>query len=46
MSLLNSVSEQNSGKNGSSVLSLGLDETPEVPNTILVDNSLSFLMLH
>jgi hypothetical protein len=32
--------------NGSSISSLGLAETPEVPNTILEDNSLRFLMVH
>jgi hypothetical protein len=32
--------------NGSLVSSLGLAETPEVLNTILVDNSLSFLVVH
>jgi hypothetical protein len=30
----------------SSISSLGLVETPEVLNTISVDNSLSFLMVH
>jgi hypothetical protein len=33
-------------QNGSSVSSLVFAETPEVPNTILVDNSLSFLIGH
>jgi hypothetical protein len=33
-------------KNGSSVSSLGLAETTEVPHTVLVDNSLSFPMVH
>jgi hypothetical protein len=32
--------------NGSSVSRLGLAETPEVLNTILVDNSLSFPMVY
>jgi hypothetical protein len=32
--------------NGSSISSLGLAETPEVPNTISEDNSLSFPMIH
>jgi hypothetical protein len=32
--------------NGSSISSLGLAETPEVPNTILEDNSLRFSMVH
>jgi hypothetical protein len=32
--------------NGSSIFSLGLAETPEVPNTILEDNTLSFPMVH
>jgi hypothetical protein len=32
--------------NGSSVSSLGLAETPEVLNTILVDNTLSFPIVH
>jgi hypothetical protein len=33
-------------QNGSSVSILGLAENPEVLNTILVDNSLSFPMVH
>jgi hypothetical protein len=33
-------------QNGSSLFCLGLAETPEVPNTILDDNSLSFLMVY
>jgi hypothetical protein len=33
-------------QNGSSISSLGLPETPEVPHTVLEDNSLSFLMVH
>jgi hypothetical protein len=33
-------------QNGSPVSSLRLVETPEVPNTDSVDNSLSFLMVH
>jgi hypothetical protein len=33
-------------QNGPSISSLGLAETLEVPNTVLIDNSLSFLMLH
>jgi hypothetical protein len=33
-------------QNGSLVSSLGLAETPEVLNTILVDNSLRFPMAH
>jgi hypothetical protein len=33
-------------RNGSSVFHLGLAETPEVPNTILDDNSLSFPLVH
>jgi hypothetical protein len=33
-------------QNGSSISSLGLAETPEVPNTISVDNSLSLQMVH
>jgi hypothetical protein len=33
-------------QNGPSISSLGLAETLEVPNTILIDNSLSFPMLH
>jgi hypothetical protein len=32
--------------NGSSISSIGLAETPEVPNTISEDNSLSFPMAH
>jgi hypothetical protein len=32
--------------NGSSISSLGLAETPGVPNTILEDNSLSFPMVY
>jgi hypothetical protein len=32
-------------QNGYSISSLGLAETPEVPNTILEDNSLSFPMV-
>jgi hypothetical protein len=32
--------------NESSISSLGLAETPEVPNTISEDNSISFLMVH
>jgi hypothetical protein len=32
--------------NGSSISSLGLAETLEVPNTVLEDNALSFLMVH
>jgi hypothetical protein len=32
--------------NGSSIFHLGLAETPEVPNTISDDNSLTFLMVH
>jgi hypothetical protein len=32
-------------QNGSSISSLRLAETPEVPNTVLVDNSLSFPMV-
>jgi hypothetical protein len=32
--------------NRSSISSLGLAETPEVPNTILEENSLSFPMVH
>jgi hypothetical protein len=31
--------------NGTELLDLGLTETPEVPNTITVGNSLSFLMV-
>jgi hypothetical protein len=33
-------------QNRSSISSLGLAETPEVPNTVLEDNSLRFLMVH
>jgi hypothetical protein len=33
-------------QNGSSVSSLGLAETPEVPNTASVDNSLSFSIVY
>jgi hypothetical protein len=33
-------------QNGSSISCLGLAETPKVPNTVLEDNSLSFLMVH
>jgi hypothetical protein len=33
-------------QNRSSFSSLGLAETPEVPNTILLDNPLSFPMVH
>jgi hypothetical protein len=33
-------------ENGSSIFRLGLAETPEVPNTVLENNSLSFLMVH
>jgi hypothetical protein len=33
-------------RNGSSISSLGLAETPDVPNTISEDNYLSFLMVH
>jgi hypothetical protein len=33
-------------QNGSSVSSLRLAKTMDVPNTVLVDNSLSFLMVH
>jgi hypothetical protein len=33
-------------KNGSSVSSLGLAKTMEVPHTVLVGNSLSFPMVH
>jgi hypothetical protein len=33
-------------RNGSSILRLGLAKTPDVPNTILEGNSLSFLMVH
>jgi hypothetical protein len=33
-------------QNGSSFSSLGLAETPEVPNTVLSGNSLSFPMVH
>jgi hypothetical protein len=33
-------------ENGSSVSSLRLAETLEVPNTVLVDHSLIFLMVH
>jgi hypothetical protein len=33
-------------QNGSSISSLGLAETPEVPNTISIDNSLSFPMVY
>jgi hypothetical protein len=36
---------QISGQNGSSISRLGLAETAEVPNTILEDKSLSFLMV-
>jgi hypothetical protein len=32
--------------NGIQLLGLGLAKTPEVPNTIMVGNSLRFLMLH
>jgi hypothetical protein len=32
--------------NGTQLLGLGLAETPEVVNTIMVGNSLSFLMVH
>jgi hypothetical protein len=32
-------------QNGSSIFSLGLAETPEVPNTISEENSLRFLMV-
>jgi hypothetical protein len=32
--------------NRSSICSLGMAETPEVPNTISEDNSLSFLMVY
>jgi hypothetical protein len=32
--------------NGSSISSIGLAETPEVPNTNSKDNSLSFPMVH
>jgi hypothetical protein len=33
-------------QNGSSISSLGLAETPEIPNTVLVDSSLNFPMVH
>jgi hypothetical protein len=33
-------------RNGSSISRLGLAKIPEVPNTILEGNSLSFLMVH
>jgi hypothetical protein len=33
-------------QHGSSISSLGLAETPEVLNTVLVDNSLSFPMVY
>jgi hypothetical protein len=33
-------------QNGSSISSLGLAQTPDVLNTVLVDNSLSFLTVH
>jgi hypothetical protein len=33
-------------QNGSSISCLRLAETPKVPNTVLEDNSLSFLMVH
>jgi hypothetical protein len=33
-------------QNRSSLFSLGLTETPEVPNTVSEDNSLSLLMVH
>jgi hypothetical protein len=33
-------------QNKSSIPSLELAETPEVPNTFSVDNSLTFLMVH
>jgi hypothetical protein len=33
-------------QNGSSISSLILAKTPEVPNTVSVDNSLSFPMVH
>jgi hypothetical protein len=33
-------------QNGSSIFSLGLVETPEVPNTTYEGHSLSFLMVH
>jgi hypothetical protein len=32
--------------NGSSISCLGLAETPEVPNTVVEDNSLSFPIVH
>jgi hypothetical protein len=33
-------------QNGSSISSLGLAKTPEVPSTVSVENSLSFPMAH
>jgi hypothetical protein len=33
-------------QNGSSISSLGLTKSQEVLNTVSVDNSLSFLMVH
>jgi hypothetical protein len=33
-------------QNGSSISHLGLAKTPEVPNTVSEDNSLSFPMVH
>jgi hypothetical protein len=32
--------------NGTQLLGLGLTETPKVPNTIMVGNSLNFPMVH
>jgi hypothetical protein len=46
MTLLKSVLDKTAAENKTQLLGPGLAETPEFPNTIMVGNSLIFLMVH